>query len=751
MAVKTKSTNKKLRIKKHSEITPKAKPDRPPFNLDTEIAVVRSDYYALETGWNPDDLVGKKGLEIYEQIRKDEQVKASLFAKKFAVLSTGYEIQEPEVEEEDAELAKEMRDFVEFNFEEMAGSFKSKLFSVMTGLDYGFSISEMILHMIDFGQFNGKIGLKDLKTRHPIDIDFIQDRYGNLEKNGVQQSGKRLPSAKFLIWSYRNEFSNIYGNSDLREVYRPFWNKQQAYKHMTIVLERFGDPITIISHEGTITQPQREQLENFIKWMQVRSGLVLPDKVKVEFKTPDPQVTRAFVPAINLFDAHIRIGLLMTGLLGLSAEQQTGSFARALKEFDVFLWILNDLRQEIETLIDEGLIKFLVDLNYEVTNGKYPRFRFKEITEEHRQDIFKLWISGVQAKAISVTDEDENKGRDLIGFPPLPKKEEGEGRNGDDGDDNEGRIVPAAQWVKERHMIKRTLTKFEKRVDFKKIENTFNREAQKTDNKLRKIMRDVQQDTISRAERMISEGLDARSASEFTVDVGHDFSITLNSFLADMWRSGRDEGMRELPPRVRRELSDLKEFAFEPQEAIDYFQAKTLHIKGVVDSNLEILAQLELLNHMESGRSQTETIKNLREIFEPYVGDPTKIAPSGPGRPRPENLLQAHRLENMIRTPMTGAFNQGRLTVGATAGEFVRGYEYSAILDTRTTKTDRRADGIIIRADDPRLPAITPPLHFQCRGILVFVTEEDLPIKFSSNARIDRVVRMVPSGFGGKA
>ena len=61
---------------------------------------------------------------------------------------------------------------------------------------------------------------------------------------------------------------------------------------------------------------------------------------------------------------------------------------------------------------------------------------------------------------------------------------------------------------------------------------------------------------------------------------------------------------------------------------------------------------------------------------------------------------------------------------------------------------DKAADGLKIRADDPRLRRLTPPLHFQCRGTLVFITSEDLPVTFSSDAGIDRAVRLVMPGFG---
>ena len=84
--------------KTYAEVTPKAKPDSFPQG---EISSVMSTFWGRITAYNPDELVTKKGLTIYRKMSFDEQVKASLAAKVHAVLSSGYEIQAPELPEEE--------------------------------------------------------------------------------------------------------------------------------------------------------------------------------------------------------------------------------------------------------------------------------------------------------------------------------------------------------------------------------------------------------------------------------------------------------------------------------------------------------------------------------------------------------------------------------------------------------------------------------------------------------------------------
>jgi phage gp29-like protein len=304
-----------------------------------EVSFVDSYLYGRPAyPYNPDSLVGKKGLAIYRQIALDEQVKAALSAKKFAALSTGFEIRPASNSKgSDAGAAAE---FIEFNLEEIEDTFESKLYAIMTALDFGYSVSEQVFWLIDYGRWAGKIGLKDIKTRKPDGIEFDTDVYGNLLPDGVLQAGRRLPANRFLIYSYQKQFSNFYGQSDLRASYRAWFSKDAIMRFMTMALERYGMPIPVFKPTGTMTDDQRASAQAFINDLQAKSGLILPAGIEFTFEHGQPRASEAFIPAINLLDQQIRVGLLMPGLIGLSAEQQVGSLARSMTEFDVFLWVL---------------------------------------------------------------------------------------------------------------------------------------------------------------------------------------------------------------------------------------------------------------------------------------------------------------------------------------------------------------------------------------------------------------------------
>ena len=286
----------------------------------------------------------------------------------------------------------------------------------------------------------------------------------------------------------------------------------------------------------------------------------------------------------------------------------------------------------------------------------------------------------------------------------------------------------------------------EKRVDFAAIEKALDSDAVKTDLALRAPIRKVLDDLIGLIKNQDKAGGITQSfVQSLSLTTGPETQKILGDYLLGIWRKGRELAAGELPEKLR---GKIKKFAgLEPVQAINFFQnLRPWLVMGIIDDELKKAARLELTEHLKGGRTLTETIGNLRDAWEPWVGDPTKVIPSGISR-MPEDILQAYRLENIIRTEAIGALNSGRVIVADEVGDFVVGFSISAILDDRTTLVCQQADGLIIRKDDARIQRLTPPLHFQCRSIMVFLTSDDVPIEWSSEAELDEIVRMIQPGF----
>ena len=399
--------------------------------ISTAVSWMRTgtDKFFQVHNYNPDELVARKGLKTYKKMRHDEQVKAALKTVKQAAVSTGWEIEEPKIEGGE-EIADEMKRFVEFNVGtdagggEMAGTMEQKLMEMMTAIDFGYSCTEPTLKYIEYGEFEGFTGIKELKTRDPENIHFVTDQYGNLLDDGVVQFGRRLPEDRFAIYSHDKEFDNWYGTSMLRAAYRPWWIKDTLLKFMTIAMERYGEPIAVATTKKKLTDAERSRLEAMFKSLQNRTLITIPEFITLEFKVPQQRAGDAYASVMAKLDSWISRAILLPTKMGMSGESETGNYSQASEEFDLFLQIIGYLRRVVAALTNDRIVKPVVDLNYEVTGGNYPKFAFKSITQERKDSIYKLFLEGLGRSALTKVPADENRLRNLIDFPELTEEEQ---------------------------------------------------------------------------------------------------------------------------------------------------------------------------------------------------------------------------------------------------------------------------------------------------------------------------------------
>ena len=77
--------------------------------------------------------------------------------------------------------------------------------------------------------------------------------------------------------------------------------------------------------------------------------------------------------------------------------------------------------------------------------------------------------------------------------------------------------------------------------------------------------------------------------------------------------------------------------------------------------------------------------------------------------------------EGIARTAITYIANRGHMAAYEQNADVLTGVEFTATLDSRTTEICARWDGTVWDVDDPKKQ--TPPLHFNCRSVLVPVVD----------------------------
>ncbi len=695
------------------------------------------------TTYNPSEIVGRQGLQVFRKMRKDDQVKAALSFKKNSVLATGWGVKSPEGMPDDWEP----RAFIQHCLDNVKGTFDDDLLGIINALDYGYSVSEKIFSIAEGGEWAGKIMLSEIKGKDPITFEFDQDKYGNLIGLYQVEGYKREPltPAKFVIWSYQSEFNNIYGESDLEACYPAWWSKVNAYKWLAVALEKFAvPPLILLYNASAMDTAIQDKVQTLLKRLQANSVGMIPraNKDDAEFWTPSnfAGIKDVFVPVLSMYNQDIARALLVPGLLGMTADSDTGSYARSQTHFSAFELIVGRIRCEIaETVVNEQIIRPLCDLNF-FGLDEYPYFEFLPLTTDKRAEILTQWKALVDAKAVTRQTNDEDHIRELLEFPerseelqvlpepeppaPSPVPPNGSPSPGDD-DAETGRAFYSS------FKLARKPTKYERKVDFKATVEQLNTHEQSAKDRIKTAIRTAQEQVAKRIKSSFDadpyaliEGLKFPNATAL--------KDAVNALVDDSFNNGR----RSIAAGKYRDALP----GVEAKEAIKWLRAKKIDIAGVLIDRVIGEVRSAITESIRAGDTTQDAIERVKRVLDPFTGDEAVLKDGEP--------LKAYRIETIVRTVTTQAYNMGRI-VEIRQNPLVAGVQYSAILDERTTDVCAHLDGKIFRPGDSDLDALTPPNHYNCRSLLVpvMIDEEPKAEEFITPGQIGEAREKAGKGF----
>lgn len=676
--------------------------------------------------YNPSTLVSRKGLEIFDRMRVDEQVKAAMSFKRGTVVAAGWSIQSPDGQDEDWEQTQFVRDAFNNlgctkNIYSSRKGLSDAIVEILTALDYGYSCTEEI-----WEEGDGKINLADLKTRAPHDFRFTVDAHGNIL--GLKQGEVKMTISKFMIYSYAGEFQNPYGRSDLESAYRAWWTKNNSYKWLAMLLEKHGiPPIFAMYDPNSLDTTSQSLLRTVMKNLQAATVGMIPRATKDSLEMWSPNlasnVQDVFLPAIDKFDQDISKAILVPSLLGMTSDGDAGSFARSKTHFDVFMLIVEKIRSDMERLVQDDLVKKMIDLNY--GGDEYPIFKFNPITDSLSEQMLEQWGALVEGGVVTKQSEDEAHIRQLIDFPPMSKDSQDIWKDGGpedpakkpDGGGEESDDIDAE--LSAHFALARTPNQYEKKVDFVAVARELNAlEAEAVDS-MSAVMKDIEVKFIKFLKRNYTpsavwvRGVELRGMKAWTDQ--------LEEVLFENYDLGKERIKHEIPQAFTERGT-----VFINSEALSELKTRALMNSTTVKGRIVTDVQNILLQGVALGAGVADMIPEIQKAFLPYIGDPTILKNGEP--------LSRFAIENIIRTESTAAFNRGRLVQmrSPEAEFFMQGVEYSAILDSRTTPVCRNLDGKVFKTDSNALTDLTPPNHYMCRSIIVpilideVINEEDI-------------------------
>lgn len=664
--------------------------------------------------YNPDPLSESGSYQIYDEMRHDDQIKVALSLKKDMVINAGWKI---DCEDET------VRDAVEKNFSEgMERSLDDVLRDMLSSYDYGFSVSEPVYRLVD-----GLYEWKTVHTRPPHGFRFEMDKYGNIEKivQDTDHGTIEFSPNDFLHFVYQHEFGNPYGKSDLRSAHPAYVAKKFIFRFMNIYLEKFASPLVVGKYKDSLPESEANRLHNMLKTIQNSTTLTVPDSAIIDIVQTQRDGSDAYIKAINLCNMMIARSVLVPDLMGVAGEKTSGgSYSLGQTQFKLFLSTVEKDKKSLARLITMRLVKPLVAANW----GDIPcTFEFLPFTQQDELELAKVWADAAKGKLFVPNDDEINHFRAQLRFPqgdvvmpsesmqtdaegkPIPKVNpitgepiQPKGGPADKADEQKAKDEASQQ--KDMVRLHRELTVYErnKKIDFADIADTMEASEKQGVPKLTAAGKKIYTDYI---DQVIQSGVLVDFRPEALAGIQPRYLREMNEIFKQhfttLFRKSFKTAQKEMFPFATKKHA--AEDAWLPEDFEDFLLAESFKITG--DYAKEVTKKMSnvMSRGIKDGLPQSEIVKLMRGV----ATDMTETW-----------------MTTVVRTRTTEVYNQARKSFWETdpiASEIIEAYQFSAIIDDRTSDVCEYLDGKVFEKGE-FTDRVTPPLHFNCRSLLVPVT-----------------------------
>jgi SPP1 gp7 family putative phage head morphogenesis protein len=655
--------------------------------------------------YNPDPLVHSNNYDIYDEMRYDDQVKAALSFKKDLIISQGWEIKCEK---------QEIVDFLTDNLQNTLDcNFSNALRDMLSALDYGFSLTEPVYKK----PIKWLIEIKDFKTRPPHSFYFYLNEKG--DPSHIVQKGNagdiKFEMDYFMHYAYQSEFGSPYGSSDLRAAFQAWKTKKFFLRFWAIYVERFAAPTVIGTYPSTYQADEVQKMLTLLKSFQNATYGVFPEGATIDFKMPNRDSSQIYETGIYSLNMMIARAILMPDLLGMSGEKTSGgSYSLGKTQFNLFMGLIKKEQDALARRITNKVIMPLVRANW---GDIQCSFEFKPYSEDDSVEMMKLWIDAVSKKIWTPNPQEVDHAREMIKFPagpveipePVEPRPFGGGKQGDDEEDDKptmGKKPPIKEHLNHDLKTYRQINNYEKRIDFSQLKKDMDNAEAKVMPRLRSSGKDIWGDYIDQIkERGIIPRMKPEIMNEIKPRFQKQMNIEFKYWMKDMFKDAYNGAQKELFPNMEATFA-VEDMPY-PQEFLDLLDAEAFKLVG--DYSVEITKKMRsvITQSIKNGEGEVATLKRLREL-----GDQESDK----------------WLNTVVRTKTSEMYNRGRRSYWDNdefASQLVEAYEFSAILDDRTSEVCAELDGSIIQKDEDIMANLTPPLHFNCRSVLVPLTKYD--------------------------
>lgn len=643
--------------------------------------------------YNPDPLVMKDyTYGIYEEMMQDDQVDTALKIKKDLVVGSGWHISHS-----DDDVRKDLEAILS---DEVERPLSEILYDIIQAYAYGFSLSEKIFKNLN----DGRLALKNIKPRHPSSWLIHTDEMGNVTR--YEQRGRTksvdVPANAMIHYVNNEVHQNPYGRSDLYSAYQAWITKRHITRFYAIFLENAAGAKPIARYDRRAPAGVVDDIFNAIKKFQTKTAMVIPKDFEMEYLEAKSN-GEAYIKGINLFNMFIGRALFIPDLLGFSgSETGGGSFSLGKEQIGLFYKHINRRREILERIMDQHIIRPLCMYNYG-NMEEFPKFKFNPLSDEDAVRQADLWIKGVQGIGHQPTIEEVNHFRSLIKFPEseeLEMKAQAVPSFGPTGEMPEGEEVEEDEEESEESEKKEFALKldslpgnYKNKVNFKLADQTLKSAVSKIMTEAEPLIEEMFEDLYQQLQdkKVIQKQDLSRVENLKLKNLGK-----MQSLLKKHFRRLHEDAWVQAETEVKKG-EFAKQAPIPNDEFLEFLNQETFKYIGDWSYEITKKTKNELIKAIKDGKPLSTVISVLDDE----------------GR-----ALSDTSLERYARTKSTEVFNRGRLEYFDSTG-VVAAYQYSAILDDVTSEICGNLHGLVFPAGEQPIP----PLHFNCRSVLVPITK----------------------------
>ena len=374
----------------------------------------------------------ERAVKVYLEMRDEPTVATLLNAIKLPLLSADFDVTPFSDSAADAEAA----DWLWENMTTMSHqSWRSHVSDALEALDFGFYVGEIVFEKREDGRlWLGNIEPRGQETLYRWEFDERDNMSAFIQQDPDTGVLYRLPAGKLVHIVLHGRKGNPQGTPLLRSLYRP-WRFLKDLENMEgIGLERNvgGMPVATLPEEP-ITDDDIAKVETALKNLRYDEEmyLLVPHGMEVHAYGWEHNVAQLSATIERKQKEILMRGFAQFLKLGMD---NVGTQALVKGSQDFFALSLRSIQQELLERWNQQLVPLLFALNPGLFDGMsgLPEITWNDPGAVDPEALLNSWQTGVNAKVLTPTREDEEHIRAVLDFPDLPEGE-GEGPRDDLG------------------------------------------------------------------------------------------------------------------------------------------------------------------------------------------------------------------------------------------------------------------------------------------------------------------------------